>query len=61
MVAMVRPDTNRKETKMGIETKQPETQTPIKTFRDRAISLSIWENQHTNPETEESSTGPAPL
>jgi hypothetical protein len=53
---MVRPDANRKETKMGIETKQPENQTPIKTFRDRAISLSIWENQHTNPETGESST-----
>lgn len=41
---------------MTNENIQPENQTPIKTFRDRAISLSIWENQHTNPDTGENST-----
>lgn len=38
---------------MTNESTHKELKSPVKTFRDRAISVSIWENQHTNPETGE--------
>lgn len=32
------------------------TKRPAKTFRNRSISVNIWENEHKNPETEKVNT-----
>lgn len=39
---------------MTNETTKPATPSPVKTFRDRAINISVWENHYTNPDTGES-------
>ncbi len=36
---------------MTTQNKNSETKRPAKTFRNRAISVNIWENDHQNPET----------